>query len=114
MITFRAFGAPELRGSDGTVLQSILTRPKLLGLLSVLAAVPSPGFCRRDTLLGLFWGETDEKRGRRALRQSLYYIRQSLGEGVLPGRGDEENGLDRERFWCDVAAFEAALDLIKL
>jgi tetratricopeptide (TPR) repeat protein len=28
----------------------------------------------------------------------------------LVGRGEEEIGLDRERFWCDVGAFEAALD----
>jgi len=109
VITFRAFGTPEMQGPDGTTLQSILTRPKLLGLLSVLAASSLRGFYRRDTLLGFFWGETDEKRGRRALRQSLYYLRQSLGEGVLVGRGEEEIGLDREQFWCDVGAFEDAL-----
>jgi DNA-binding SARP family transcriptional activator/TolB-like protein len=43
------------------------------------------------------------------LRQALYYLRQSLGEGVLVGRGEEEIGLDGERFWSDIGAFDDAL-----
>lgn len=110
MITFRALGTPELRGPDGAELHSILARPKLLGLLSFLACASPRGFHRRDTLLGLFWAETDQKRARSALRQSLYYLRQSLGPSVLIGRGEEEIGLDPERLWCDVSAFVTALD----
>jgi DNA-binding SARP family transcriptional activator/TolB-like protein len=99
-----------LRGPDGAELQSILARPKLLGLLSFLACSSPRGFQRRDTLLGLFWAETDQKRARSALRQSLYYLRQSLGAGVLVSRGEEEIGLDPERLWCDVSAFDAGLE----
>ncbi len=107
-IVFRALGTPELRTREAE-LHSILARPKLLGLLSFLAAASPRGVHRRDTLLGLFWAETDQQRARRALRQSLYYLRQSLGPGVLVGRGEEALGLDEQRLWCDVTAFEAAL-----
>jgi DNA-binding SARP family transcriptional activator/tetratricopeptide (TPR) repeat protein len=110
MVVFRALGSTELSGPDGEELLSILSRPKLLGLLSYLAADSSGPFHRRDTLMGLFWAETDPERSRNALRQSLYHLRRALGEGVLSGRGDDEVGLDRERFWCDVAAFEAAIE----
>lgn len=110
MVVFRALGSTELAGPDGTELLSILARPKLLGLLSYLAADNSGPLHRRDTLMGLLWAETDPERSRNALRQSLYHLRRALGEGVLSGRGDGEVGLDNERFWCDVAAFEAAIE----
>jgi DNA-binding SARP family transcriptional activator/tetratricopeptide (TPR) repeat protein len=110
MVVFRALGSTELAGPDGRDLLSILARPKLLGLLSYLAADNSGPLHRRDTLMGLLWAETDPERSRNALRQSLYHLRRALGEGVLSGRGDDEVGLDNERFWCDVAAFEAAIE----
>ncbi len=110
MVVFRALGSTELNGPDGGELLSILARPKLLGLLSYLAADNSGPLHRRDTLMGLFWAETDPERSRNALRQSLYHLRRALGEGVLSGRGDDEVGLDSQRFWCDVTAFEAAIE----
>lgn len=106
-IEFRALGAPRLSSPEAE-LHSILARPKLLGLLSFLAFSP-PGFHRRDMLLGLFWAETDQTRARRALRQSLYYLRQSLGPGVLVTRGEDEVGLEEKRLWSDVRAFEAGI-----
>ena len=109
MITFRSLGSVELKGSDGNELQSILARPKLLGLLSYLVAASPPGFRRRDTLMNLFWAETEPSRARSALRQSLYYLRQSLGNSVLIGRGEDELSVDPEQLWCDVIDFETAL-----
>jgi DNA-binding SARP family transcriptional activator len=107
---FQALGAADLKGPAGTTLQSVLARPKLLGLLSYLAAATPRGFQRRDTITGLFWGELSQERARGALRQALYHLRQSLGEGVVVTRGDEEVGLDPGVFRSDVAAFEDALD----
>ncbi len=107
---FHALGAADLKGPEGTALQSVLARPKLLGVLSYLAAASPRGFKRRDTVTGLFWGELSQERARGALRQALYHLRQSLGEGVVVTRGDEEIGLDVDRFWSDVAAFEDALE----
>ena len=106
---FHLLGAAELTGPEGNQLLSVLARPKLLALLSYLAAGSPRGFHRRDTLVGLFWAETDPERARNALRQSLFHLRRALGEDVLLTRGDDEVGLEAEWFWCDVTAFEGAL-----
>ncbi len=108
-IRFRLLGTADLQGPEGADSRSVVARPKLLGVLSYLAAAAPRGFQRRDILTGLFWGELGPERARGALRQSLYYLRQFLGEGVIVTRGDEEVGLDGDLFWCDVAAFEGAL-----
>ena len=110
MIRFRTFGSAALTSEEGAEYPSVLARPKLLGLVSYLAASTPHGFHRRDTLLGLFWAEVDQERARRALRQSLYHLRQALGDDVIVGRGDEEIGLAPNLLWSDVAAFDAALD----
>jgi len=109
MIEFRALGPAQIDGPEGTEPQSVLARPKLLGLLSILAAGSSRGFHRRDSLIGLFWAELDQERARSAVRQSLYRLRGFLGESVVVTRGDDEVGLSAEGFWCDVTAFEAEL-----
>lgn len=110
MITFRMLGAVELRDSSGAELRSVIAQPKRLALLACLAHSPSRPFHSRDTLLGLLWPELDEARGRAALNQSVYYLRQELGPDVVVSRGGEELGIDPERLWCDAAEFERALD----
>ncbi len=107
---FRVLGAAELSGPESNQLLSVLARPKLVALLSYLTASVHRGFVRRDSLIRLFWGDRDPERARSALRQSLHHVRKSLGEGVLLTRGDEEVGVAFDRFWCDVAAFEEALE----
>jgi DNA-binding SARP family transcriptional activator len=109
MIEFRALGPAQLDGPEDTDPQAVLARPKLLGLLSFLAA-GARGFHRRDSLIGLFWAELDQDRARSAVRQSLYRLRRFLGESVVATRGDDEVALSEAEFWCDVVAFEDALD----
>ena len=65
MIRFRTLGGVELKGPEGHSIQSVLARPKLLGLLAYLAAASPRGFHRRDTLLALLWEDLDEDRLRR-------------------------------------------------
>jgi TolB-like protein/DNA-binding SARP family transcriptional activator len=110
MIIFRTLGAAELKNPEGQSVQSILARPKLLGLLAYLAAATPGGFHSRDRLLGLLWGDLDEERGRRALRQSLYHLRRALGDEAIVARGDNAVGLDEDVVWCDARAFEDALE----
>src|SRR2546426_9919169 len=62
-----------------------------------------------DSLLALFWPELDQEHARAALRQALHVVRDALGADVIVTRGDEEVGLDFERIWCDVVAFDAVV-----
>lgn len=110
MITLRILGGVELRDSSGSEVRSVIAQPKRLALLAYLAHSPSRPFHSRDTLLGLLWPELDEGRGRAALNQSVYYLRQALGPDVVVSRGSEELGIDPERLWCDAAEFERALE----
>jgi tetratricopeptide (TPR) repeat protein len=43
-------------------------------------------------------------RARAALRRAIYYLRQRLGPGVLPGKGEDAIRVDPSRLWCDAAA----------
>ncbi|UCF20449.1 MAG: hypothetical protein JSU87_03305 [Gemmatimonadota bacterium] len=108
-IRFRVLGTAELKGPNGNELLSVLARPKLLAILSYLAANSSGGFTRRETLVGLFWADVDPDRARNSLRQSLHHLRRSLGADVLLSRGDDEVGLAPGAIWCDVTAFEESL-----
>jgi len=110
VIDLRAFGTLELRQQDGAQVLSVLAQPKRAALLCYLALARPYGYHRRDTLLALFWPERDEERARAALRQSLYFLRRSLGDEVVLTRGDEEIGLDPELLVCDVREFERRLE----
>lgn len=108
-IRLRLLGRADLSGLEDAATTAILARPKLLGLLSYLGAATPRGLHRRDTLVGLFWGERDQERARGALRQSLYHLRHFLGSCAVATRGDEEVGLAADYVSCDVAYFEEAL-----
>jgi DNA-binding SARP family transcriptional activator len=105
MIRLLTLGVVDLR-RDGLEVRSVLAQPKRLALLAYLAG--EPGFHSRETLLGLFWPEQDGERARNALRQALHYLRKSLGEDALVGRGDREIGVGDDVLFCDAAAFDSA------
>jgi serine/threonine-protein kinase len=107
MIRLSLLGSLDLRASDGRQILSVLAQPKRVALLAYLAT--NRDYVRRDTLLGLFWPESDEEHARHALRQSVYTLRRGLGPRALASRGDEELAVDCEHLECDVAAFESAV-----
>ena len=109
-IEFRVLGGLELRTPDGRDVRPVLAQPKRLALLAFLAAARPRGFHRRDTLVGLFWPELDQKHARGALRKALQFLRHELGERAITTRGDDEVGLERPLVWCDAAAFGEALE----
>lgn len=111
MIRFQLLGPVDLLREDGARLDSILTQPKRLALLAYLAVARPRGLHRRDALLALFWPDLGESQGRAALRQALFFLRRSAGPDVLPGRGADEVGVDRNLIRTDVEAVEAALEL---
>jgi DNA-binding SARP family transcriptional activator len=91
-------------------VKAALLHPKRLALLAYLCASPLLQLVRRDTLVGLLWPEQDEAHACGALRQELYQLRRALGAGVLRGDRADAVGIDTQRLWCDVCAFESALD----
>ncbi len=109
MIRFQSLGAVELTGADGAPCHSVLAQPRRLALLAYLTLAHPRGFHRRDTLLALFWPESDPTHAREALNQALHFLRRALGEGALPNRGVEEVAVSREALWCDALALEDAV-----
>lgn len=110
MVRLKILGSAELSADDGRELRSVLQQPKRLALISYLALTATDRFIRRDQLLGIFWPEVQDSRGRSALSVALSRIRSSLGPGVVVTRGVEEVGLSGERIWCDALLFEDALE----
>ncbi len=110
MIHLDMLGTLALRGTDGRELRPVLAQPKRLALLSYLAVESARGFQRRDQLFALFWPEFSQAQARQALRQSLYFLRRSIGEHVVVNRGGEEIGLALDALRCDVCAFRELLD----
>lgn len=110
MIEFRVLGRAELRDGDRGQLDSILSQPKRLAILTYLCLAGRGGFVRRDELVALFWPESDSERARAALNQSLYVLRRALGSDALPGRGADEVGVSSSQLRCDAAEFLNRLD----
>lgn len=74
---------------DG-VLVSSFESDKVRALLAYLAHEHDRPH-RRDTLAGLFWPESDQRRARQSLSQALYNLRKTLGEhsSLLSTTGQE-------------------------
>lgn len=109
MITLTTLGPLEIRDEQRGSLASLLAQPRRAALFVYLAVEAGGGFVSRDDLLGMFWPESDEGRGRAALRQALVFLRRSLGDGVIVSRGDDSVGVNLEGVACDVAGFRRAL-----
>ncbi len=110
MVELHTLGMVELLGSEGEELCSILLQPKRLALLAYLALVRPHGFRRRDSVIALFWPTVDQHHGRAALRQAFHVLRATLGTQTLVRRGEEEIGVNPSALWCDVVAFDEAID----
>ncbi|HEY0672898.1 MAG TPA: BTAD domain-containing putative transcriptional regulator [Longimicrobiales bacterium] len=109
MVEFRLLGAIDLASAASGSPRSVLKQPKHIAILTYLALATPRGFHRRDKLLSLFWPDSDESRARGALNQTLYRLRQSIGEDLIATRGAEDVGLNWEKWWCDAVELRAAL-----
>ncbi len=93
MIQVRLFGSLQVSAPDGRPLEPLVRRPRRCALLAWLAANAGSGLQRRDTVLALFWPELDEPHARAALSQSLYVLREALGEDAIVTRGRHDLGV---------------------
>ena len=110
MIRLHLLGSVRLLDGDGRDIRAVLQQPKRLALLAFLAAARPHGAKRRDTLTGMFWGESDDASARRSLSQAIYFLRQKVHPDLFAGRFAEEIDLRAGEVWCDVVEFERALD----
>ena len=111
MIALRTLGALDLSASDGRDVRAVLRQPKRCALLVYLALAGPERFRRRDTVVALFWPESDEQHARGALRQALTFLRRELGDGIVATRGEEEIGLAPGAVSIDVREFERSCEL---
>jgi DNA-binding SARP family transcriptional activator/TolB-like protein len=122
MIELTLLGLQAVRGSDGREFGSLPAQPKRFALLAFLAISGGGGFHRRDSLAAMFWPDLDQFAARRALRNTLYHLREAIGDGILIAQGDDALAIDPERMTCDVTRlasavaegrFEEAVDLYR-
>ncbi len=105
-VQLHMLGALDLVGVSDAA--PVLTQPRRVALLAVLALESPRGFVRRDRLAAMLWPEQDSSGARAALRKAVHGLRRVLGEDAIGSRGDEELRLDANGVWCDAVAFDAA------
>ena len=113
MFSLRTLGGLSLTSADGPV-PSRANQRRRLALLAVLAAAHRRPLSR-DKLTAIFWPDTNTERARHLLADSLYVLRDSLGEDVFTVTGDDV-ALNHERVASDVVDFANALqggDLVR-
>lgn len=110
MLEIRTFGTLDLRDpATGDDLGARLSSPKRTALLVYLATARPRGFRQRDELVEIFWPDLPERNARRALNQSIYVLRSTIGDAAIVNRGGGEVGLDPSLVWCDATAFDMAV-----
>ena len=108
MIEFRTLGTIELLRPDGTLVLSVASRSKAVGLLAYLVLSEGDGARQREDACALLWPESDESRARNSLNQTLHILRTSLGNEVVTG-GRETVGVEAGRIRCDAVEFRNAI-----
>ncbi|MEX2153112.1 MAG: BTAD domain-containing putative transcriptional regulator [Gemmatimonadaceae bacterium] len=110
VIEIKVLGSLRLTASNDRNVADVVRRSKRAALLAYLAAASPRGMHRRDTLVALFWPETDAMHARSALSQAVYVLRKELGDEAIIARGDDEVGLNPDVVRVDTWEFEDALD----
>jgi DNA-binding SARP family transcriptional activator len=101
------FGGVSIDGEEGSVSGRAVQRHRV-ALLGVLAASRSPSMSR-DKLATYLWPESDARRARRALADSIYRLNASLGGSAVLGAGGQLR-LNREIVCSDVGLFNDAIE----
>lgn len=79
-------GPVGLSGPTGPLLRRA-SQQRRIALLTLLAASPDSSISR-DRLLGLLWPDRDERTARHLLADSLYVLRQALGDASIVAAGE--------------------------
>ncbi len=106
-------GSACLLSTSSAGASTIILRPgKPLALLIYLAASPGKT-ASREHLLNLLWADAEPERGLRTLRQTVFQLRQTLGENAIESTGRDLKlslplRFDRDEFLAAVAAGDHA------
>lgn len=103
-------GSLGLRGDLHRREAKLVRQPKPMALLVYLAHCGLEARVRRDTLVGLLWGERPDRPARRALSQALYVVRGALGQDVITSHGRDALRVQPEALSIDTRVFEGLLD----
>lgn len=91
-------------GGDDELLRTV-SQPKRLGLLAFLGCKE---VTRRDTVLGIFWPDLDQRHARDALSRAVHYLRRRIGHDAIRSIGRDGLMLG-EDVWMDLRAFRDAI-----
>jgi adenylate cyclase len=106
MYSLKLFGGASLEGPHGSLRGRAAQRQRV-ALLALLATCRS-GAVPREKLIACLWPEIGHERGRHLLSNSIYILRQALGERAITCNGDALR-LEPGVVDCDVRAFCEAL-----
>lgn len=101
-LELKTLGGLALLASEG---RTVPVQRRRLALLAVVA-LAGPRGISRERLLGIFWGDLDESRGRGALAQALHSLRRDTGCDDLFA-GTTQLGLRPGALTVDALTFEA-------
>jgi DNA-binding SARP family transcriptional activator len=99
-------GPVSLTGPEGKSLRRA-SQQRRIALLALVASSPGESISR-DRLLGLLWPDRDERTARHLLADSLYVLRQTLGDRAIIASG-ETLRLSADVVRIDVVEFRRAL-----
>jgi DNA-binding SARP family transcriptional activator len=100
------FGRLAVEAAEG--LSDGGPRPRRLALLAILAARGGRGQTR-ERILAILWQDSSETRGRHALSQTLYALRQDLNREVVQARPGDVLSLDPTVISSDIEDFRRAV-----
>jgi serine/threonine-protein kinase len=109
MIELRVLGTLAIQPLNGGAPVAAVTQPKRLALLLYLALAEPSGPHSRESLMALLWPEADAESTRHSLRNTLYGLRQALGDGAIVSRGEGYIELDPAAIRCDALEVRALL-----
>jgi DNA-binding SARP family transcriptional activator/Tfp pilus assembly protein PilF len=109
MIELRVLGTLAIQPLNGGGPVAAVTQPKRLALLLYLALAEPSGPHSRESLMALLWPEADAESTRHSLRNTLYGLRQALGDGAIVARGEGYIELDPAAIRCDAVEVRALL-----
>ena len=107
MFSLKVLGGAVLLGRGGVPVKGRAVHRRRLALLSLLAVARRP--VGRERLIGYLWPEHPTDGARRLLSESLYVLRQELGDDALVSGGNDVT-LNPRIVTSDVGEMEGALE----